>query len=178
MVTTMIDTIPSNPTVVNNVSIRLGDVELRSLKESDILLVQTWRNKSRVRCGFFDSSEVTKEKHRAWWDYYVASTTDRSFIIACQGDYVGFISLYNIDYLNSKAEIGRMMIGEDVFLGRGIMPKAIDAIVGYARTLGIQSIYLNVKLENFSAIKCYNKAGFIRSTSDRTSIHMTRSTKE
>lgn len=76
---------------------------------------------------------------------------------------IGHIELANIDRRNRSATLCRVLIGEASFRGRGLgletVKQALD--VGFAE-LGLHRIDLVAFDFNAAAIKCYEKAGFIR----------------
>lgn len=73
---------------------------------------------------------------------------------------IGTIELSQIDRQNSKARICRFIVKED-YRGRGLGPKVLNEAMGYAyREWDICSFSLGVFINNTSAIRCYEKAGF------------------
>lgn len=76
---------------------------------------------------------------------------------------LGHIELNSIDRKNKSACICRVLVGPEICRGKGIgqemMRKVLE--VGF-RDLNLHRIELNVFDFNTAAIKCYEKAGFIR----------------
>jgi len=74
---------------------------------------------------------------------------------------IGQISLYNIDWINLRAEFGRLMIGQIEAQGKGYADEATSMLLNYAASkLGIKEIFLEVFCDNLKAIKIYKKHGF------------------
>lgn len=147
---------------------RLGPYEgkairLRLLSEEDLPLTMAWRNKERSRGMFRKREVISKEGHGLWFQSYLAREDDFVFVIETRdGLPIGQISLYQVNPPTGDAELGRMMIGEDAFLRKGHALEAIELLVGTtAPALGLEEVYLEVRLENLPAIGLYKKAGFM-----------------
>ncbi len=133
------------------------DCTLRLARESDLPKLRAWRNANRE--WFFDSGEITEEKHLRWWRKYQANDTDLMFVIETPaGSEIGQISLYDIQGAN--AEIGRLIIDEQ-FRREGYGLAAVTLLRDWAhRTFAITRIVLKVKPENHAACALYAQAGF------------------
>ena len=76
-------------------------------------------------------------------------------------EYLGTISLKNIDNIKKNAEFG-IAIREKV-MGKGISSEAMKSIIAYAfEKLNITSIYWCVSSENTRAVRFYDKNGYAR----------------
>lgn len=74
---------------------------------------------------------------------------------------IGVISLDNIDFLNRKADIA-IIIGEKKFLGKGLGTKAVTLLLGHAfGKLSLHKVGLGVLSKHTTAIRSYEKAGFV-----------------
>ncbi|RYY97406.1 MAG: N-acetyltransferase [Chitinophagaceae bacterium] len=78
------------------------------------------------------------------------------------GDTVGHVSLGGISRKNRSARISRVLVGDTQHKGRGICTAMIKAVlqVGFDE-LKLHRISLGVYDINRSAIRCYEKAGFV-----------------
>ena len=85
---------------------------------------------------------------------------NRNFAIVNENDdWVGTISLKNIDVNNKKAEYA--IITSQAVHGTGIAYSATQDIINYAfEKLDLNKIYLNVIKNNERAIRFYKKCGF------------------
>src|SRR5207244_9201490 len=70
--------------------------------------------------AFVDSSVISDQTHRAWFDAYAERDDDYVFVIEerALGRPVGQVSLYAIDWKARTATFGRLLIGDDDALGR------------------------------------------------------------
>lgn len=137
-----------------------GDkVFLTMLQEDEIELIREWRN--QYKNNFFDSSEISKEAQRIFYDKYEASHTDCMFIIhSPNGTKIGTIALYNIDLPTRTAKIGRVLLLKE-YRGQGYAEDAVKIIVKYAfEIVRLFKLTVEVYLENLDAIAIYARAGF------------------
>lgn len=79
------------------------------------------------------------------------------------GEAVGHISLGGISRKNRSARISRVLVGDNAEKGRGICTEMITAVakIGFEE-LNLHRISLGVYDFNASAIRCYEKAGFVK----------------
>ena len=76
---------------------------------------------------------------------------------------VGMIELGEIDIRNKSGRVGRFLIGEQDFRGRGTGQLVLKTIIGIGfEKLGLHRISLGVFDFNQLAIRCYEKVGFVK----------------
>lgn len=141
-------------------------VTLRLLEKTDLPLTLIWRNQDHIRTWFLHTDVILKENHYAWFERYKELDNDFVFVILAKdlenAPPVGQISLYDINWKLGKAEFGRLMIGELLAKGKGYAKEATRLLVeqGFS-AMGLKEIYLEVKLDNQSAISVYRSVGFV-----------------
>lgn len=97
---------------------------------------------------------------------YIKSTLNRGvvFLAICDkstNQHIGNIKLDSIDWIARTAEIG-ILLGNKAFWGKGIGTEAFHLLTDYGFTgLNLNKIWLTVFSNNPSAIKLYQKLGFI-----------------
>lgn len=135
---------------------------LRLLTRADLPRTLAWRNHERVRPAFITSSVISEETHRAWFDAYAERDDDYVFLIEARalGRPVGQVSLYEIDWRARTATFGRLLIGDDDALGRGLASEATRLVIDLAGSLGLREIRLDVFLANRRASALYRNHGF------------------
>ncbi len=142
-------------------------VVLRLLGERDLPTTLAWRNQPRVRSGFVTSRELSEAEHHAWFQTYSQRDDDFVFVVCERGDSlrpVGQAALYNIDWHARTAEIGRIMIGPDDALGKGLASEATRLLTRFAfGQLRIRRLRLEVFKTNEPAIAVYQRTGFVPS---------------
>ena len=76
---------------------------------------------------------------------------------------IGMIELGKIDRKNKSARVGRVLIGEQDFRGRGIGQQVLRTILGIGfEEFDLHRLSLGVFDFNQSAIICYEKVGFVK----------------
>ena len=79
------------------------------------------------------------------------------------GTVIGYIELAAIDRCNGSARVCRVLVGDPAYRGRGVGTVMMEKIVeiGFCR-LDLHRIELAVFDFNTSAIRCYEKVGFVK----------------
>ncbi len=108
-------------------------IVLRLLTESDLPTTLAWRNQPRVRSNFATSRELTETEHRAWFEDYAQKDDDFVFVVCERAGLkpVGQAALYDIDWKARTAEFGRLMIGPDDELGKGLASEAMRLLLTF-----------------------------------------------
>lgn len=133
--------------------------------------VVQWRSEFRIYDAFFKHSVPSLGNQAEWLREHSGRPNEKNFIIvlseAVEGypviasDYIGAISLYDIDYENRKAEFGRFYIGEESKLRKGYAREALKMVLNYAfKDLELNKVYLETYEGNL-ATKLYKDAGFV-----------------
>ncbi len=138
-------------------------VRLRLLIETDLALTLRWRNQDHIRRWFFHPDPITPEQHRRWFEQYRERDDDFVFVIEelPARRPVGQVALYHLDWNTSRAEFGRLMIGEPDAAGKGLARAATELTlqITFAR-LGLRQVYLEVFADNVRARAIYDSCGF------------------
>lgn len=138
------------------------ELQFTELCESDLTLLARWLKEPHVK-RWWDDGEITLETVKA--DYgpeegitrYVLSIGDEE---AEPFRPCGFFQHYKMP----DEEMGiDLFIGEPELVNRGIGTVAVKAFCAMIfEKFGPSSIFLDPHPENSSAIRCYQKAGFVR----------------
>lgn len=141
------------------------------LEEDDLPTTLSWRNQDQIRKWFFHSDILTYEQHLNWFRSYQSSEDDYVFIIkelGSQNKPVGQLAIYHIDWIQKRAEFGRLMIGEPSAQGKGLAYAATNLAIKIAfDQLDLREVYLEVLSDNKRALSLYQKIGFkIQSSQD------------
>lgn len=140
-------------------------VSLRSISLSDIFSIVRWRNSSSVYCNLVSHDELSIEQHLRYYERYIKTGKCYQFIIEWSFKNskldIGTIFIKNIDYKNSKGELG-IFIGENQARKKGLAKFVVSRILEVAfNDLKLQMmIYLPVIEDNIPAIKTYLKESF------------------
>ncbi len=144
-------------------------IELLPFTEEDINQLIEWLPNEKLLnqwAGSLFSFPLTKRSV----DWYIRGTNvqnvSEAFIYKVAdketGKAIGHISLGSISWKNKAARITRVLIGDEESKGKGYCRQMVEAIsiIGFEK-LDLHRISLGVYDTNYSAIKCYEKAGFI-----------------
>lgn len=137
-------------------------IVLKQITFDDLDMLRQWRNKEEIRKNFFNQHIISPEEHLNWFKKYCEKDDDITYIIQTrEGVPIGCIALYNIDFKNEQAEIGRIFIGDENYLGKGLAQKAIALLIEKVfKDVDLKRISLEVFEDNTRAIRVYEKVGF------------------
>jgi RimJ/RimL family protein N-acetyltransferase len=124
-------------------------------------LVVKWRNDPQNARWFLDQTPFTAAGHAKWLANRARSDTDFNWVIESgDGHRVGAIGLYDIDWTERRAEIGRLVLGEPSARGKGYAFEAVRLVIQAAQSAGLSMVFLEVKSDNDPAIRLYLRSGF------------------
>lgn len=139
-------------------------IRLRLLDRNDLEMTRNWRNQDSIRKWFVHSDIITSEQHRQWFESYLTRDNDFVFVIEERVELrrpVGQVALYNIEWEQLRAELGRLMIGDLEAQGKGLARGAVALLIEFVeQTWAIREIYLDVYADNYPAISIYKSTGF------------------
>lgn len=129
-------------------TLKMEDAELMLQCMSDPKVYSKMRYNHREidldKCISFIENSWTDQRNLHW-----AISNEKS-------EYLGTVSLKNIDKDNEKAELG--IVVHPVYMGKGIASEALQEIAEKAfNELGLNKIYLYVRCDNERAIAFYKK---------------------
>lgn len=138
-------------------------ITIRPLVENDAYKSVKWRNDPEVfkYTGNTYSQEITIKSELEWIKRVISNPKEYRCAIIADNVYIGNIYLTDID--NGLA-MYHIFIGEKSYWGKGVAYEASRQILEYGfNILGLHTIKLFVNEENISAVKLYNKLGFVKS---------------
>ena len=154
-------------------------LSLRPITSADMPKILGWRNKKDIRKWFFNSQVLAMKDQKKWYSAYENKDNDEMFIIQVDSVDIGIIAIYNIDKKNKKAEIGRLLIGEDEYRSKGYAYQAGKLLLKYAfNSLKMEKLYLNLFADNITAVNLYTKLGFLKAAILRKDIVASISRKD
>lgn len=143
--------------------LRNSEIKLRAVEPSDAEIMLNWRFAPENYDYFYEYSPVGVEMQRAWMAS-IAQRNDQVNFIAetvLEKKAFGMVSLTDIDLRNRKAELARVLIGDDTFRGTGKGRMMVELCLEYAfGHLNLHKVYLEVFADNSRAVSFYKGMGF------------------
>ena len=137
-------------------------VILRELESNDAPKMLDWMHDNRINKWYkFPFGEMTLEKAKGFIDSAKEDEKTKHFAVSDEfGEYIGTISLKNIDNDNQCAEMAIVLRYE--YHGSGIATEAAYKLfdIAFNKYL-LHKVYLNVLSDNARAIHFYKKIGFV-----------------
>lgn len=136
-------------------------MKLRKLEYSDIPYMLEWMHDSNVT-EFMgrDFSKIDEKKAKEFIDNSINDKNVNYAIVDDFDEYMGTVSLKNIDQVNKKAEYAICMRSKA--MGKGLSRFGTDEILKIAfDELNLNKVYLYVSKDNIRANKFYQKYNFI-----------------
>jgi len=137
-----------------------GAVELRLIRQPDLIHTLAWRNRDDARIWFKFSEKLSISQHQGWFEQYDSRDDDYLFIVEVEGIAVGQASVYDIDRQTKTAEVGRFLVSPD-HVGKGYIDQACGALIAFCKEqLQLEYVFLEVFEQNHRAKRIYLHHGF------------------
>ncbi|OZM56418.1 GNAT family N-acetyltransferase [Lottiidibacillus patelloidae] len=136
-------------------------MKIRKLELKDKFGMLEWMIDPEINSYFrFDPNKISEEQIIDFITNADVNEKDKHFAIVDQNDeYLGTISLKNINYQDANAEYAISL--RKKAMGNNIAKRATDKIIDIAfKELELHKVYLNVISSNTRAIRFYEKYGF------------------
>lgn len=119
------------------------------------------RNREENRRCFFFSGIITREAQQKWYAQYLKRENDYMFsVYTLSGIFLGGAALYDIK--EDTAEFGRLLIDREAAGRGGVGAQTLSLLCTLARDeLKLTSLHLELYADNLSALKTYEKLGFL-----------------
>ena len=148
------------------------NVRLRAPERADIPRWVEWLNDPEVIADLDIYYPLGLEDENAWFDAMLKRPMEEHpLAIEVKGpkgwQLAGNISFHQVDWRNASAEVG-IFIGNRELWNKGIGTEAMRMLVKHGfETMNLHRIWLRVHASNERAIRCYEKAGFIKEGTQR-----------
>lgn len=140
------------------------DIYLREINKDESELYRALRNRED-NCHFFMNEQlITEEMQKKWYDSYLENDTEIMFSIYEKKTnfFLGAVSLYHIDSMEHRAEVGRIIVDKQIASGKGYAAQAIHGIVQYGcSSFGIKEYVAEVIKGNYASYRSFEKNGFL-----------------
>ncbi|MDB5249637.1 MAG: N-acetyltransferase [Segetibacter sp.] len=142
-------------------------VYLRAFESADLTLLNEWHNDEEINSltggrKHFVSSEYDKK----WLEDKMLNNTKQLYWAICETatrNMVGYTSLNDIDFVNRKAFMGGLVIGDKATRSKGYATKAAILLLNYGfYELGLNKIYATCLSEHKTVVLTFLMLGFKR----------------
>ena len=137
-------------------------INLFPIEDIDIPLIQSWINDEEI--SYFNGTRfpVSLSEQKEWYLKLIKDTSKKKLIISSkEGVKVGLVSLINIDFKNSNAEIAVYIA--PAFQKMGYASNSLNMMIKFAFIeLRLYKIYANILDFNSPSIRTFEKLGFQR----------------
>lgn len=146
-------------------------MRLRPLQEKDIAGQLEWMHDAFVYVQFKQAFETFTYSDVLNFIKTGNNEQNHHFaVVDDQDEYLGTVSLKNIDHVSSSAEFA-IVIRRSAW-GRGVGGFAVKAILKHAKELGLKTVYLKVLNQNEIATHLYEKFNFIHVPSNDETLEL------
>ena len=139
------------------------NISLKSFSEIPFELQmesRKWRNSKEVT-KYFKINYISKEQHQSWLESLKEPNPKSiAFVIMKDNIPIGVTYFHSINYNKKTADWGIYIYSKNL-RGQGIGNIVLSKCIIYAKkTLKLTNLYLDVLIDNYRAIKLYEKMGF------------------
>lgn len=139
-------------------------IYLRGIEAEDLPAMVGWINDEEVnKLMFVGHRPANLDLLVAQWRTETQSHDNMPFAVCLRADdvFIGTGGLYGINWIMRSGEM-RIFLGDKSHWGQGIGTEVIKLLVVYGfERLNLNRLWLGVNLENKSAVRVYEKAGFV-----------------
>ena len=144
-------------------------VILRSVDSSDIDTILLWENSSSEPLYGVYEEQYTREDVEQFVEnqqLYSLVETEQLRLMICShlGERIGCVDL--TEYDGESAFISILIFSLDN-RSKGLGYEALQMLISYAESLGLQRLYATILPENLASVSLFKKAGFVREKGDR-----------
>ncbi len=149
-------------------------VRLRGIEREDIPTFVRWFNDPEVRQYLLMYEPMSKVKEEKWFESGLERRNDFLYAVEARVDgqwvHIGNVGLHNVDWKNRTAIFG-IVLGEKEYWGQGFGTDATRTMLKFAfREANLHRVELEVFDDNPRAMRCYEKAGFVREGTRRQNL--------
>ena len=107
-----------------------------------------------------DTFLISVEKEERFIDRFSKSKNDAMFVAICDGKIVGnaIVERNRIRRYSHRAEITLTVLRD--YWGRGIGTRLMEMMIAFAKSAGIEILYLEARADNCRALSVYKRFGF------------------
>lgn len=133
---------------------------LRDVQAEDKDMIFRWRNLPEVAQYMYTDHEISLAEHESWFASIFHDDKTRYWIIQCDGEDVGLVSIYDIDIANRRCYWAFYIASPNV-RGKGVGSYVEYTILEHVFTqLGLNKLCCEVLGFNEAVVNMHQKFGF------------------
>ncbi len=134
------------------------DQIIREVKASDESELLSIRNQPENYKWFFHQSTISTEEHATWFRLRLSESSQPTLVVEQEGSVVG------VGYLSkSKSNTTTVSISiQPKWVGNGLGTKLLKELITRAKSLGLDSIFAEIKSTNDKSVQFFTKNGFTK----------------
>lgn len=131
---------------------------LRTVKESELLLMLSWRNAPAVRANMYTRHEISEQEHLAWWSRAQQRDDQCYFMYERDGQPLGIVGVSAIDRTNGNCAWA-FYASPDAPKGSGSRMEFL-ALEHVFSEMKMHKLHCEVLAYNTAVIQLHQKFGF------------------
>lgn len=151
-----------------------GTTRLRPWRDGDVPFLMRLRNDIPLQAQLLARARGSDEAQVRGWLQDRTLPPARLFLViadATTDATLGFVQVSDLDPLDRRGELGIGLASEAQGSGHG--GRALSLLLEHLRaTRGLRKMSLRVRSDNERAIRCYERAGFVRCGLLRSHVHI------
>jgi len=150
-------------------------IELRPIRPQDLPSLRRWRNTPTIRNKMLDSSYITPQQQRVWFEYILNCDDQAQWVVWCKGGKTGYVNIKGEGPLQSQPYVsGGYYIVDTTFrhplLAYAVMMMYHDIIFDY---IVVPLIKGKILKDNRSSLKLNREFGYREVSESAESISFT-----
>lgn len=155
-------------------TIERGATRLRPWLDTDIPFLMRLRNDAALQAQLLTQARGSDEAKVRQWLHERTARPGRMLLVIAESttdEPLGFVQVSDLDPLNRRGELGIGLAPEAQGHGHG--GRTLTLLMEHLRaTRGLRKMSLQVRHDNQQAIRCYERAGFVRCGLLRSHVHI------
>ena len=136
-------------------------VDINSVSAETKLVIREWRNSEHVKINMYTDHDISLEEHNNWLNNLIKDNKTKVFVVLCNQNPSGIVSLSNIDHHNKTASWAFYLCSEDS-IGTGLGVVLEYKLIEYVFCdLKLEKLNCEILASNSVVISLHKKFGFV-----------------
>ncbi|MDP7038061.1 MAG: GNAT family N-acetyltransferase [Myxococcota bacterium] len=141
---------------------RFYGIELRPIGPWDLPALRRWRNSPEINKNMLDTSFITPQRQRQWYQSIIDREDQAHWVVWCQGQRAGYSNVKGDGplYKQQKVEVGGYIGASGVrhvLLGYALVMSQLDVAFEH---IGVEEVQIFIKGNNERLIQFNEKIGY------------------